>query len=155
MHRTPGKYSTHQKADLCILVILASLIAGYLFHVMSVSTHLLNIILVFPIAILALVLCAVELVRQFKAQGEEERVQDSVRSVVPVISLFSAYVISLPWLGFDTGTAIFVTVFLLIHGEKRWHWAIAYGVVFGFTVALVFSALLPYPMPMLILPSEY
>ncbi len=155
MSPIPGKYSTHQKADLCILVILAGLIAAYLFHVLSVSTHLLNIILVLPASALALVLCGFELFCQSKAPGEEERPQESVRSVLPVIALFSAYVFTLPWLGFDVGTAVFVAAFLLVHGEKRWHWAIAYGVVFGSTVALAFSTLLPYPMPMLLMASEY
>lgn len=148
-------FSRHQIVDLGVLLSLAGLIAVYCFHVWSISTHVLNTILVVPLSVLALGLCGVEFVRQLKDREHESKELEPVRSVLPVMLMFSLYVLSLPWLGFDVGTALFVMIFLLLHGERRWHWAVSYGLVFGFLAALTFSSLLPYPMPMLLLPSEY
>jgi hypothetical protein len=155
MRVSSRNFSTHQLADLGVLLALAGLILAYLLHVLSLSVHILNTILVLPISILALGLCGYELLRQLTSEIGETKELESVRSVLPVMLLFSLYVLVLPWLGFDLGTALFVTVCLRVHGEKRWHWAIAYGFVFGFLLAIIFSSLLPYPMPMSILASEY
>jgi len=155
MNSSRGSFTGHQRADLGLLLVLIVVIGAYLDHVLSLSTHTVNVIFVLPFSILALVLCAVELLSQIKNPGREEPSHEPVRSVLPVITLFSAYVLLLPWLGFDVGTALFISLFLLIHGEKRWHWGIAYGIVLGFLAAWTFSALLPYPMPMLLLATEY
>ncbi len=46
-------------------------------------------------------------------------------------------------------------VFLWLHGERRLRWNIGYAICFAVLVSLLFSQMLPYPMPMLVLPSEY
>lgn len=148
-------YSRHQIADFCILAVLSILVVAYLIHVMSLSRHILNVILIIPASIVILVLCSLELIRQIRVGYTAPKEQESVLSVLPVMGMFSAYVITLPWIGFDVGTMLFVAGFLLVHGERRWYWAIAYGVVFGMVVVWSFANLLPYPMPMLILPTEY
>lgn len=151
------RFSIHQQADLAVLVLLATFIAIYSYHVWSLSSELLNVVLVVPVSLLALLLCGFEFIRQLKVADPDAPSDEveSVRSVIPVMILFSLYVIAIPWLGFDVGSAIFVAVFLWVHGEKRWYWALSYGLVLGFVVAIIFSNLLPYPMPMLILPTAY
>ena len=73
-----------------------------------------------------------------------------MRSVLPIISLFVGYVLTLGWLGFDVGTAVFVAASLWVHGERRLQWALGYAISFSVIVSLLFSTMLPYPMPMLI-----
>ena len=76
-------------------------------------------------------------------------------SMVPVILLFIAYVLSLDFLGFDVGTMLFIAGFLLLQGERRIKWIAGYSLSFSLLTALFFSTMLPYPMPMLLLASEY
>jgi hypothetical protein len=76
-------------------------------------------------------------------------------SVLPVIILFAVYVLSLEWVGFDVGTVLFVASFLFLQGERRVTWLIAYSLVFGILVALFFSYMLPYPMPMTFIATDY
>lgn len=144
---------THRSIDLAVLLTLMVLITAYATHVGSISTHILNIVMVMPVSILALILCCLELCSKTKPVAKEEL--ESFSSVLPAILLFSAYVLTLQWLGLDVGTVVFVALFLWLHGERRWYWAVSYGVVFGIGAALLFSKLLPYPLPMLILESEY
>ena len=68
------------------------------------------------------------------------------------MGLFSAYVLTLGWLGFDVGTALFVGAFLWMQGERRIAWLAGYAVAFSLALTLFFSKMLPYPMPALLVP---
>ena len=147
--------STHRKLDLLVLIGLALLIGLYLYDAWRASTHIYNLILVMPLSLLLLVLCGAEFFHQVRGEPEPAEEVEPAAGALRVIALFSAYVISLNWLGFDLGTMAFVAAFLWLHGERRPHWVLGYALVFGFAVAAFFSYMLPYPMPMLILPSEF
>lgn len=146
---------SHRFFDLLILVCLAAMTGWYLWDSYSASSHVFNLILVLPLAIIVLLLCGVAFVREIIHPVPVTKEMESVASVMPVVILFVVYVLSLNWLGFDVGTFLFVFGFLMLHGEKKWHWAIAYALVFSGSVALFFSYMLPYPMPMLIFPSQF
>ena len=90
-----------------------------------------------------------------QSPDREQPELDPVKSIVPVVSLFAGYVITLPWLGFDVGTFLFISLFLWFHGERRWQWVLGYGLCAATLMALFFSAMLPYPMPMLLLATDY
>jgi hypothetical protein len=104
-----------------------------------------------------LTLCLVEFLGQlfWRRQPVETSPLESARSVAPIASLFAVYVLTLEWLGFDVGTALFLSASMWIHGERRWHWNVGYAISFAVITSLLFSRLLPYPMPMLVLPSSY
>lgn len=143
----------HQIADLSVLVALAGLVVWYFLNARSASTHVLNLILILPFTALTLILCLVQFLRQLFGPPAKERVAESVKSVLPVIILFFAYTLTLPWLGFDVGTCLFIATFLWLHGERRWPWVAGYSVSFASVVSLFFVTMLPYPMPMLVFPS--
>ncbi len=145
----------HRIADLAVLCILALLVIWYVIDAYRASTNIINLILVLPIGMGVLGLCAFQLVIQLRKPPAKAEQLEPVVTVLPVMGLFSAYVFSLSWIGFDVGTMLFVSVFLWLHGERRLLWVSGYGIVFGFAVAWFFSTMLPYPMPMLILPTEY
>lgn len=147
--------TSHQKADLAVLVVLLFLVLGYFRDAYSASTQVLNLILILPVTGLVLVLCVIEFFNQLGHRDREVPELEPASSIIPVVSLFAMYVITLPWLGFDVGTFVFVSAFLWLHGEKRWQWTLGYGLVFASLVALFFSAMLPYPMPMLFLATDY
>ena len=154
-----GKHSFngHRIADFLVLVVLTSFVSWYFMDTYKASAHLLNLILVLPVTLIVLTLCFMEFLAQVfgKRSNEESRQLESPLRVVPIISLFTIYVLTLKWLGFDVGTALFVTGSLRIHGERRWHWSAGYAICFALLVSLMFSQMLPYPMPMLVLPSSY
>lgn len=151
-HTTPNK---HRIADLVVLLILAGLVLLYCVDAARASTHVLNLILVLPITAIVLVLCTIQFIIGVPKVRSAPEEQEPAKDIVPVVTLFAAYVLSLEWLGFDIGTCLFLGAFLWIHGERRLPWLLGYSISFAFVLAIFFSKMLPYPMPMLVLPSAY
>ena len=149
------KINKSRAADLVVLLVLASLATAYGIDSYSASTEILNLILVLPLTIIVLVLCLIQFVVELRDSTSTPPARESIADVGPVIGLFAAYVLSLNWLGFDVGTALFVAAFLWFHGERRLPWLLGYSIALGFALALFFSAMLPYPMPMLVLSTAY
>jgi len=147
--------SVHQLFDLIIILALAALSAWYLWDSYTASIHIYNLIFVLPLTLLIIGLCIITFVRAVLNPEAKAQDVESISSVAPAIVLFVLYVLTLAWLGFDVGTFLFLFLFLRLHGEKRWSWAFAYSAVFAICVSLFFSYMLPYPMPMLLLPTEF
>ena len=145
----------YRVTDLAVLLVLAGLVTLYGFDTVRASSDVLNLILVLPVIAIVLVLCLVQFVIEMRAVKAKAPARESVADVAPVIGLFAAYVLTLQWLGFDIGTMLFVAAFLWLQGERRWPWLIGYSMSLGFGLAMFFSAMLPYPMPMLILATAY
>ena len=140
---------------MLVLLVLAGLVTLYGIDAYQASSHVLNLILVLPIIAIVLVLCLVQFVFEIRAVRTDAPARERVADVAPVIGLFAAYILTLEWLGFDIGTMLFVVAFLWLQGERRWHWLIGYSLSLSFGLAVFFSTMLPYPMPMLILQSAY
>ena len=149
------RFTTHQWLDIAVLAMLILFTSWYLYDSYTASTHIMNLILVLPLACIIIALCTFELIQQFIKPLAPPDDLESISSVAPVMALFAAYVLSLKWLGFDVGTFLFIAVFLWLHGEKRIQWVLAYSIVFAAITAVFFSKMLPYPMPMLLLPTLY
>lgn len=147
------KMSKQRIADLAVLIILMILVATYCVDAMRASTDILNLILVLPITVIVLTLCLIQFFLSAPKIYSATVAQDPLSDVLPVIGLFTLYVVTLPWLGFDVGTCLFVGAFLWLHGERRWVWLTGYSISFAFILAIFFSKMLPYPMPLLLLPS--
>ena len=155
MSSTAEKKNKYRVADLAVLLVLASLVVLYGIDAYRASSDVLNLILVLPIIVMVLVLCLVQFVIELRDDRAEAPPRESVADVAPFIGLFAVYVLTLQWLGFDIGTMLFVAAFLWLQGERRWHWLIGYSISLSFGLALFFSTMLPYPMPMLILQTAY
>ena len=141
----------HRIADLLVLVALTVLVILYGIDSIRASTETLNLIFVLPVTVIVLILCAVSFIMQVPRIHADTTGREPVGNVFPVMALFTVYVVTLPWLGFDVGTLAFVLAFLWLHGERRWPWLIGYALSFAGFMALFFSKMLPYPMPMLLL----
>ncbi len=143
-------------ADLLVVIGLASFTLWYLLDAWSASSQAENLIFILPIALITLVMCVLELAQQWQ-QGvtpdHEEREPTKISG--PIIGVFALYVIALEWLGFDLATVLFIATFLWLQGETRWLWIVSYSLCFGMLAALFFSHMLPYPMPMSLLPTDY
>jgi hypothetical protein len=153
------RLTNHQLADLGILLVLFLFTGWYLWDTWQASTQIYNLIFVLPLAVAILLLCLLTFVRELLAASpvpdlpSEQQNEDAEASTLPTVLLFVGYVLTLPWLGFDVGTFVFVALFLRLAGEKKWPWALGYGLAFAVTSALFFSYMLPYPMPLLLLPG--
>ena len=155
MSRPSPIVNTHRIADLVVLLMLAGLVAIYCIDAVRASTSIYNLILVLPVTVIVLVLCLVQFVLGMPKIRQEEEAREPIAHIVPVVALFSVYILSLHWLGFDVGTTLFLVAFLWLHGERRWPWLLGYSIAFAFLLSLFFSTMLPYPMPMLILNTAY
>ena len=164
MSEPAGFVHTRRTGDLVVIVLLAAFVALYCVDAIRASTDILNLILVLPLSVTVLALCLAQFwvgSREARdgalnaAVAAEPAATDegalSLAEVLPVVGLFAVYVLTLPWVGFDAGTCLFLAAFLWWHGERRWPWLIAYSLSFSFLIALFFSRMLPYPMPMLLL----
>ena len=150
-----SKIKKSRVADFVVLLVLASLVTAYGIDSYSASTDVLNLILVLPLTVIVLVLCMIQFVVELRNAKSTPPTRESMRGVGPVIGLFAVYVISLNWLGFDVGTTLFVAAFLWLQGERRLPWLLGYSIALGFSLASFFSAMLPYPMPMLVLSTAF
>lgn len=145
--------SKEKIANSIVLLCLAAFVLWYAIDTHNASSSIENIILILPVAAITLCLCIYEFFTQKDINKEEKK--DDFLSVIPVMVLFTLYVLTLELLGFDLGTVLFLGLFLFLHGEKRLPWVLGYSLVYGFIIAFFFSQMLPYPMPMMILPTDY
>ena len=169
MSKLAGPTRTNTAGDLVVLAVLAACVVFYCVDAIRASRDVLNLILVLPLSVAAFALCLAQFLitlRETRVRGsatalrEEPAAEEpasarqgteSFADVFRVVGLFAFYVLTLPWLGFDIGTCLFLAAFLWLHGERRWSRLLGYSIGFGFLMALFFSRMLPYPMPMLLL----
>lgn len=52
-------------------------------------------------------------------------------------------------------TILFIGAFLILQKERHWWRITLYSIIFGLGIAGFFSQMLPYPMPMLFLLTDY
>ena len=163
-----NKLSSHQKSSLALIVALFIFVLWYLYDSYQASQHILNLILILPVSVLVFLLCLSQFIREYfgnlstnkealpkpKPQSTLDA-PESIRTVLPIMGLFILYVITLPLLGFDVGSFIFLAAYLWFHKERRWVWIIGYAFCFALMTSLFFSKMLTYPIPMLILPTAY
>ena len=151
MRRHQGTFGRQRVADLTVLLVLVGLSALYCYDAVSASTHIYNLILVLPLTALVIAICMAQFFVILRDKAPPAKLAGRAADAGPVMLLFAAYVLSLNWLGFDAGTCLFTGIFLYLQGERRWPWLIVYSVAFALLVTLFFRAMLPYPMPTLVL----
>jgi hypothetical protein len=147
---------------LVFLAVMAVAVSWYLFDAMSVSLNVHNLLLVAPLAVLALGLCIVIVPQCFHLQTVDAAVKDenphtdatrlrpsnkasSVLIGAVAVSL-GLYVSLLNVIGFDIATCLFALAVMLICGERRPIPLIIYPVIVAVVLVTGFRALLPYPM---------
>lgn len=150
MNRRMTDLDKRQAIDLIVLLLLAGMTALYCYDAARSSLHIYNLIMVVPLTVAILILCSVQFVATLRSKRTEAKEPSEPIDALPVMLLFTVYVLSLNWLGFDVGTAIFVGAFLWMHGERRLQWIIGYSIVFAVLLTFFFAKMLPYPMPILL-----
>jgi len=149
------KLNPDEIINLIILFAIALFVTWYLLDAYNINASVENLILIGPVGLLTLGLCIAEFIRFVKNSENNEKQEKNIRDVVPAMIIFSGYIMSLEYLGFDLGTILFVGIYLRVNGEKSWKWIVVYSILFGILIPYFFSLMLPYPMPMSILPTDY
>lgn len=139
--------------DLVVTVLLFLFALWYLYDTYTASSRVENLILIAPIAVIVMALCIFEFIRNIKDKNTEKKEQ--AKNAIIGIIIFGAYILSLEYLGFDIGTAVFMAIYLIVNGERRWFLIAFYSIVFALVISAFFAYMLPYPMPMSILPTDY
>lgn len=135
---------------LALICLIAAVTGLYLRDAIAASDRTENLILILPAAALALGLCAAVAVVAMRGTAVPE--QKPALGTTPVLmGLFALYIITLPALGLDVGSALFVAAAMLADGERRPAALLVVPLAFATAATLAFAALVPYPLPTLVL----
>lgn len=137
-------------------LIAAAAMSGYAWTILGTARNAGDWLLIIPatiIGVAALLWAAIvdgkNLVRQSRLRVDF--LTDPAAKPVTLLILIGAYALSLPFLGFDGGTLIFLALALLIQGERR-IWLIVLNVIAGTALMVgVFHGLLMVRLPLSIL----
>jgi hypothetical protein len=157
-------------AHLAFLLIIGCATLWYLCDAISVSTSVDNLLLVAPLSVVALALVGTLAIQCVSLNGKTTRYKpkdggtkdmgaselrsNDVRSLTRIGSVaaaLGAYVFLLNVIGFDVSTWIFVTIVMLICGERRPLALIIYPLAVAVILIGGFRLMLPFPMHTLIL----
>lgn len=75
----------------------------------------------------------------------------SALPAVLFMGLLALYVATIPIIGFDLGSLLFLCLALYLQGERRWWVIVGFGVVVSATIVLLFIELLGVRLPTLLL----
>ncbi len=139
---------------LCILAVIAGWIAWFLRDAVRASPSIENLMLIAPVAVLALGLClllaATTVVGRHRADTILPPSLRDERRTLTFIALFAAYVGGLAYVAFDLSTFLFVAISLLLLGERNRLLAVGYAAVFAWLTTLALREMLPFPFPSLL-----
>ena len=153
-----------------LIAIMAGITIFYLHDAWQASNRVRNLILVLPASILALTMCLIvlgdvlaaalrkpepapEMTPHYESERDGPETETLLQRFRPAVLMgtFALYILSLPYLGFDVATALFMAVSLLIDGERRLLFVVGLSIGFAVLVTIAFRWLIPYPMPILLL----
>jgi len=139
---------------LLFIAGLAGWVGYFLYDAWAASPSVRNLILILPASVVAFVLIGLVLAgiiteaRSGHSDPEEagETSTERLKSFL-LMGLFTIYILTLPLLGFDVGSFVFVALAMLVDGERRLWLVALYAAAFAVVMTLMFGWLLPYPLP--------
>jgi putative tricarboxylic transport membrane protein len=153
------------REHLLFAALLLAFIVWYLWTAAAASLTFSNLILIGPVGAVAagllLYIASVEIFGRMPAANAASIQADaaasaahgrfrsgSLATIAALIGLFGAYVVAIPYIGFDVATFLFVGATLWLLGERNI--AVLLSLALGIAVALSLAALtlLTFPMPM-------
>ncbi len=161
--RSPFRSYTVDWGHLIFLAAIAGGILWYLLDARSVSLSIHNLLLVQPIALLALGLCLVVVPQCFTRHGSDEVTLRRAKTVIGapeqmstnrrdlmqiggVAAALGCFVVLLNVIGFDIAIFGFCVAVMFICGERRAIPLIVYPIGIALVIVLGFRALLPFPL---------
>ena len=142
--------------------MLMGFCSWYFFDAISASTHIENLLLICPAILLALVLFFVIVIQEINirpsdsssVEADKPLSNSGVRRpevrIVLFMALLGTYVITMPMIGFDRATFLFISLGLALQGEFRLKLLIGYSLVFAALITFAFKIMLSVPVPTLV-----
>jgi hypothetical protein len=150
--------------SLLVATALAGGVVAYLLNARGVSLSTNNLLLVQPVAILALVLYLAVVAQCFRYEPPATPAEDApdalasrageVGDLLRIAALavcFGLFILGLETVGFDVSAWLFTLVALWLGGERRWTVLVLFPIAFAVGVILLFRLMMPYPMTTLLL----
>lgn len=151
--KPPVAAETAMGVGAVVFALLAAIaMASYAYSVVQSSRTVADYILILPTAVLGVAALLLAAVREAAKKGVSfGAISRADRQPVLLLVLTVVYAATVPYAGFDVGTAVFIALALLIQGERR-VWLIALAALLGAGLtAWLFHDLLLVRMPVLFL----
>lgn len=157
------KLSKQNIADITIVIFLFTIVILYLGDAYQASSKVSNLLLIVPVSIISgvflvgiLIQIGISVFANQKSlpveteDKDEKQTSSEIKKIFSAMGLLAVFTLTINPLGFDVASFLFISLMLLLQGERRLSWLIGYPLVFSLLVSQFFSAMIPYPMPVLI-----
>lgn len=149
---------------LMAIFIVATL--AFLYDTLRQSRQLENIIVVLPVSVIVLLLCAYQLFKAFRNRpvragdraidtrqeadtGARKGLSASAR-IGLLMTLLGLYVLGLIYFLFDVSTFLFMWLALLVQGERRYVFSFVYSLLLSLFVIWSLTRMMPFPVETLL-----
>lgn len=154
-----------QWGHLALMAVFILATGAFLYDTLSQSWRLDNIIVILPVSILVLLLCAWQIFGIIRmrsgghanlasAQSPKDDASASETSALVRIGLFMGvlglYVLGLIYFYFDVSTFLFVWLALWVQGEKRYIFGTIYALLLSLLVIWGIKQMVPFPFETLL-----
>lgn len=154
---TPPQRPVRTRRDwgaFAFAMVLAAVMVFYAWSVIDVARRTTDWLLILPAAGIGAVAALWAGVGDLRRSPRLDQLVEATRSetVRPLIliALTLLYACTVPWVGFDVGTALFILLCLLVQGERSW-WRLALASAGGAALmSWVFVDLLMVRLPVLL-----
>lgn len=140
---------------LALLAVIATVVIAYWMDTRAVSLRTVNLLLVQPASIFALLLILCIIPQCFRRVDDEEVIEKESLSelglVFTLMAVFIAYALSMEYLGFDLATFIFMMIGLFLCGERNWYMIVGFSAIFTTLLIWGYGSIIPFPFPLTIL----
>lgn len=163
--RIRNREYTVEWGHIAFIAVVAGYVTWYLFDARSVSLARNNLLLLQPLALFILLFCAIVLPQCFqRADAEIKQTVEEDDPLAPTLPIgaelirvgllglaFGAMVFLLNTIGFDVAIWLFALAAMVLCGERRPVALLVYPLAIAVVGIYGFKALMPYPMPTVIL----
>ncbi|MCG6121577.1 MAG: tripartite tricarboxylate transporter TctB family protein [Microvirga sp.] len=143
--------SIDRAGPLLLALVIAIVAVVYVSNAYLSSSRIHNVIFIIPMATIAVILAGIVLLRVALAWRASSRGVSDVEArsvdqtadaetgvgglgIAAMMALLIAYAFSIPWIGFDVASVLFMAACLWIQGERRPLVVVAMSLIFSFGV---------------------
>ena len=142
---------------LALLAVIVATVVAYLLDARAVSTRPTNLLLIQPLAVVAVILAAIVLPGVFPREDSPEA-QTHAGETGPDLARYAALIAALGFLaftleriGFDVATFLFMVFAMAVCGERRWLVNIGFSAAFTVLLIYGYGTITPFPFPLTVL----
>jgi putative tricarboxylic transport membrane protein len=135
---------------LLFAAFLAVAMGAYAFWILDTARRVTDWLLIAPVAaigIMCLAAAALDDWRQGRLGRDPAEAHGDGRIGAALVVIVLGYAASIPWIGFDIGTAIFVALTLILQGERRAQVVVPMSLMTAGLLVWIFRHLMGVPLP--------